>query len=70
MAKRSTINYEITRGLLLISGLVSLGVVALMMLGRKVNPVEIIATLMLSHTGPTHQGADGTRTLVGSTTTG
>lgn len=46
MAKRSAINYENTRGLLLVVGLVSLGIVALVMFVRRVDPVEVIATLM------------------------
>jgi len=46
MAKRSAINYETTRGLLLAVGLISLGIVALVMFARRVDPIEVIATLM------------------------
>lgn len=46
MAKRSALNYETTRGILLTVGLALLAVVAAVMLVRSVDPIEVVATLM------------------------
>ena len=46
MAKRSAVNYQTTRGILLVVGLALLALVAGVMFARSVDPTEVVATLM------------------------